>query len=91
MKMENQISQKQKFRSQRNYRKINNFYDKIIPILISTNIIESGLDLPNVNTIIIHKANMFGFWPILEFWRILGPKLPRRPPNPPTLDVLDPV
>ena len=40
--------------------RISNFYEGKIPLLISTNIIESGLDLPNVNTIIIHKANMFG-------------------------------
>ena len=40
--------------------RVSKFYDKKIPILISTNIIESGLDLPNVNTIIIHRANMFG-------------------------------
>ena len=29
-------------------------------ILISTNIIESGLDIPNANTIIINHAHMFG-------------------------------
>ena len=29
-------------------------------ILLCTNIIESGLDLPNVNTILIDKANRFG-------------------------------
>lgn len=29
-------------------------------ILISTNIIESGLDIPNANTIIIHDSHMFG-------------------------------
>ncbi|MGB0671390.1 MAG: TRCF domain-containing protein, partial [Rhodospirillales bacterium] len=29
-------------------------------ILLSTNIIESGLDLPRVNTIVIHRADMFG-------------------------------
>ena len=29
-------------------------------ILISTNIIESGLDIPNANTIIINQAHMFG-------------------------------
>ncbi len=29
-------------------------------ILVSTNIIESGLDIPNANTIIINQANMFG-------------------------------
>ena len=35
---------------------INGLYD----VLISTNIIESGLDIPNANTIIINKAHMFG-------------------------------
>lgn len=29
-------------------------------VLISTNIIESGLDIPNANTIIINQAHMFG-------------------------------
>ena len=35
---------------------INHEYD----VLVSTNIIESGLDIPNANTIIINRANMFG-------------------------------
>ena len=29
-------------------------------VLLSTNIIESGLDLPNVNTLIVHRADHFG-------------------------------
>ncbi len=29
-------------------------------VLLSTNIVESGLDIPNANTIIIHRADMFG-------------------------------
>src|SRR5438105_1158252 len=29
-------------------------------VLVSTNIIESGLDIPNANTIIIHNAHLFG-------------------------------
>ncbi|MGQ9864203.1 MAG: transcription-repair coupling factor [Bacteroidia bacterium] len=29
-------------------------------ILVSTNIVESGLDIPNVNTILIHQAHLFG-------------------------------
>ncbi|MBI5121462.1 MAG: transcription-repair coupling factor [Rhodospirillales bacterium] len=29
-------------------------------ILLATNIIESGLDMPRVNTLIIHRADMFG-------------------------------
>jgi len=36
------------------------FYDGKYQILLSTNIIESGLDIPTVNTIIIHRADMFG-------------------------------
>ncbi|HEX7006325.1 MAG TPA: transcription-repair coupling factor [Alphaproteobacteria bacterium] len=36
------------------------FYDRACDILLSTNIIESGLDIPSVNTIVIHRADMFG-------------------------------
>ncbi len=36
------------------------FYDGQYDVLLSTNIIESGLDLPAVNTIVIHRADMFG-------------------------------
>ena len=36
------------------------FYDGAFDLLVSTNIIESGLDLPAVNTIVIHRADMFG-------------------------------
>jgi transcription-repair coupling factor (superfamily II helicase) len=36
------------------------FLDGGFDILVSTNIIESGLDMPRVNTIIIHRAEMFG-------------------------------
>ena len=40
--------------------RIASFYDGKTDILLSTNIIESGLDLPSVNTIIIHRADRFG-------------------------------
>ena len=36
------------------------FYDGNFDVLVSTAIIESGLDLPRVNTIIVHRADMFG-------------------------------
>ncbi len=36
------------------------FADGKFDVLLSTNIIESGLDMPQVNTIIIHRADMFG-------------------------------
>ena len=36
------------------------FYDGEVRILLSTNIIESGLDIPTVNTIVMHRADRFG-------------------------------
>lgn len=39
---------------------MNAFYDRKFDILLSTNIIESGIDIPTVNTMIIHRADMFG-------------------------------
>ncbi|MDX1482927.1 MAG: transcription-repair coupling factor [Alphaproteobacteria bacterium] len=41
-------------------RTMEDFFEGAFDILVSTNIIESGLDLPNVNTIVIHRADMFG-------------------------------
>jgi transcription-repair coupling factor (superfamily II helicase) len=39
---------------------ISAFYDGKYDVLLSTNIIESGIDMPHVNTMIIHRADMFG-------------------------------
>ncbi|MCY4395164.1 MAG: transcription-repair coupling factor [Rhodospirillaceae bacterium] len=36
------------------------FYDGEVRVLLSTNIIESGLDIPTVNTIVLHRADRFG-------------------------------
>lgn len=36
------------------------FMEKQIDVLVSTTIIENGLDVPNANTIIIHRADTFG-------------------------------
>jgi transcription-repair coupling factor (superfamily II helicase) len=36
------------------------FYDGRYDVLLSTAIVESGLDLPNANTLIVHRADMFG-------------------------------
>lgn len=36
------------------------FNKKEIDVLVCTTIIETGLDIPNANTIIIHDANLFG-------------------------------
>ena len=36
------------------------FYDGKFDVLICTSIIESGLDIPTVNTLVMHRADMFG-------------------------------
>ena len=36
------------------------FYDGQYDVLLSTTIVESGLDIPTANTLIIHRADMFG-------------------------------
>lgn len=39
---------------------INDFYDGKFRLLIATTIVESGLDIPGANTIIIYRADRFG-------------------------------
>ena len=39
---------------------MDDFADHKYDLLLSTNIIESGIDLPTVNTIFIHRADLFG-------------------------------
>lgn len=39
---------------------MNDFSDGKFDILLSTNIVESGLDLPAANTMILHRADMYG-------------------------------
>jgi transcription-repair coupling factor (superfamily II helicase) len=36
------------------------FYDGEHDVLLSTAIVESGLDIPNANTLIVHRSDMFG-------------------------------
>ncbi|HEY6917177.1 MAG TPA: transcription-repair coupling factor, partial [Allosphingosinicella sp.] len=36
------------------------FYDRKYEVLLSTTIIESGIDIPTANTLIIHRADRFG-------------------------------
>ena len=36
------------------------FYDRKYDVLLSTTIVESGLDIPNANTLIVHRADRFG-------------------------------
>src|SRR5207237_8286080 len=39
---------------------MNAFDERGFDVLLSTNIIESGLDIPSANTLIMHRADMFG-------------------------------
>jgi transcription-repair coupling factor (superfamily II helicase) len=36
------------------------FYDGKYDVLVSTTIVESGLDIPTANTLLVHRADMFG-------------------------------
>ena len=45
------------------------FLEKRFDVLVSTKIIESGLDIPNVNTIIINRADRFG---MAELYQLRG-------------------
>ena len=41
-------------------RVMNAFYDGEYDVLLSTTIVESGLDIPRANTLVVHRADMFG-------------------------------
>ncbi len=45
------------------------FYDKRYDVLVSTTIIESGLDIPSANTLVVHRADMFG---LAQLYQIRG-------------------
>lgn len=45
------------------------FYDGQYDVLLATNIIESGIDIPRANTMIIHRADMFG---LAQLYQIRG-------------------
>jgi transcription-repair coupling factor (superfamily II helicase) len=48
---------------------MNNFYDGKFDVLVSTTIVESGLDIPNANTLIVHHADNFG---LAQLYQIRG-------------------
>jgi len=48
---------------------MHDFYEKKYDVLVSTNIIGSGLDFQNVNTIIVNRADMFG---LAELYQLRG-------------------
>jgi len=45
------------------------FYNRKYDILVTTTIIESGIDMPNVNTLIVKRADMFG---LSQLYQIRG-------------------
>ena len=45
------------------------FYDGKYDVLVATTIVESGLDIPNANTLIVHRADMFG---LAQLYQIRG-------------------
>ena len=45
------------------------FYDGQYDVLLSTTIVESGLDVPSANTLIVHRADMFG---LAQLYQIRG-------------------
>lgn len=48
---------------------MNAFYEGQYDVLLSTTIVESGLDIPTANTLIVHRANMFG---LAQLYQIRG-------------------
>ena len=49
------------------------FYEGRYDVLLSTAIVESGLDVPNANTLIVHRADMFG---LAQLYQLRGPRRP---------------
>jgi transcription-repair coupling factor (superfamily II helicase) len=53
------------------------FYDGKYDVLLSTAIVESGLDIPNANTLIVHRADMFGLAQLYQLRGRVGRSKPR--------------
>nr|WP_246753918.1 transcription-repair coupling factor [Jiella flava] len=48
---------------------MNAFYEGQYDVLLATTIVESGLDIPTANTLIVHRADMFG---LAQLYQIRG-------------------
>ena len=49
--------------------RMNAFYDGKYDVLLATTIVESGIDIPTANTMVIHRADMFG---LSQLYQIRG-------------------
>ena len=49
--------------------RMNAFYDGKYDVLLATTIVESGLDIPTANTMVVHRADMFG---LSQLYQIRG-------------------
>ena len=49
--------------------RMNAFYDGKYDVLLATTIVESGLDIPTANTMIVHRADVFG---LAQLYQIRG-------------------
>jgi transcription-repair coupling factor (superfamily II helicase) len=49
--------------------RMNDFYDGKADVLLATTIVESGLDIPTANTMVVHRADMFG---LSQLYQIRG-------------------
>jgi transcription-repair coupling factor (superfamily II helicase) len=49
--------------------RMNAFYDGKFDVLVATTIVESGLDIPTANTMIVHRSDMFG---LSQLYQIRG-------------------
>lgn len=49
--------------------RMNDFYDGKYDVLLATSIVESGLDIPTANTMIVYRADMFG---LSQLYQIRG-------------------
>jgi len=50
-------------------KRMNAFYDGEYDVLLATTIVESGLDIPRANTLIVHRSDMFG---LSQLYQIRG-------------------
>ena len=65
--------------------KMANFYEGHYDVLLATAIVEAGLDIPRANTLVVHRADLFGLAQLLPAAR------PRRPVEDPRLRALHPA